>query len=54
MKTDTLSITVVEADIGKVLTNGETFSKKVYLSHLDSLDNWYEIDENDLPEDIIL
>ena len=54
MKTDNISITIIEADEGKILTNGETFSKKVFLGKLDTPDNWREIDEADLPEDIIL
>lgn len=54
MKTDTISIIVIEAEEGKVLTNGETFSKKVYLGKLDTPDNWYEINETDLPDNVIL
>ena len=45
MKTDNISITIIEADEGKILTNGETFSKKVFLGKLDTPDNWREIDE---------
>lgn len=29
---------------GKYLTNGETYSEKVYLGKLDSADSWTEVD----------
>lgn len=36
---------VITADDGMILTNGETFSKKVYLGIYDSQSNWQEIME---------
>lgn len=35
--------TILKADEGKFLTNGETFANVVYLGKNDSADNWYEI-----------
>ena len=37
--------TVLKADEGKMLTNGETFAMVVYLGKNDSADNWHEINE---------
>ena len=37
--------TVLKADDGKVLTNGNTYGKVVYLGKDDSADNWHEITE---------
>lgn len=37
--------TVLKADDGKLLTNGDTFGKVVYLGKNDSVDNWYEISD---------
>ena len=39
--------TVLKADEGKMLTNGETFAKVVYLGKNDSSLNWYEITEEE-------
>lgn len=39
----TENITVLKADEGKTLTNGESFGKVVYLGINDSADNWHEI-----------
>jgi len=38
------TLTILEADEGKYLTNGETYSTKVYLGKNDSVDNWHEVD----------
>lgn len=43
MKTSEVKIVVLEPDEGKVLTNGETYSDKVYLGKNDSPDNWREV-----------
>ena len=44
MKTSDLSITVLEpSNSDNWLTNGETFSKKVYLGRNDNESNWREI-----------
>ena len=39
----TEKVTVLKADEGKTLTNGEAFGKVVYLGTNDSTDNWREI-----------
>lgn len=50
MKQDTIQIIILEPSEGKVLTNGETYSRKVYLGINDSPANWTEIDESEVPE----
>jgi len=53
MKTSTLNIQVIEPSKKENwLTNGETFSQKVYLGVNDSIDNWNEITNRE-KEDII-
>ena len=37
----------ITASYGMVLTNGETFGKKIYLGVNDSADNWHEITDAD-------
>lgn len=37
---------ILRAENGKLLTNGDTFGKIVYLGKNDSADNWYEVDED--------
>lgn len=39
----TEKVTVLKAEEGYTLTNGETFGKVVYLGINDSADNWHEI-----------
>ena len=51
MRTSELSITVLEPSEGKTLTNGQTYSKKVYLGSLDSVENWYEVLDSEVPEE---
>lgn len=41
----------ITADEGKTLTNGETYSKQLYLGKSDSIDNWHEIPDEDVPEE---
>ena len=41
---------VLTADEGKVLTNGSTYSKQVWLGINDSVNNWWEVDEADAEE----
>ena len=53
MKQGNIQIIVLEPEEGMTLTNGETYSKKVYLSSLDSQENWYEIPDEEVPEDVI-
>ena len=38
------------ADEGMTLTNGEVYSKHVYLGKWDSPENWWEIPDADVPE----
>lgn len=43
----TEKITVLKAEEGYTLTNGETFGKVVYLGVNDSVDNWHEITDEE-------
>ena len=43
----TEKVTVLKAEEGKTLTNGETFGKVVYLGINDSADNWHEITDEE-------
>lgn len=43
----TEKVTVLKADEGKTLTNGEAFGKVVYLGRNDSAENWYEITDEE-------
>lgn len=43
----TEEITVLKAEEGYTLTNGEAFGKVVYLGRNDSEDNWYEITDEE-------
>jgi len=54
MKQEQISIRVLEPDEGKVLTNGETYSYKVYLGIYDDSSNWVEIPVEEIPPDIEL
>ena len=38
-------IVILEAEPGFLITNGEVYGKKVYLSPLDNQDNWYETED---------
>ena len=51
MKTSPIQIIVLEPEEGYVLTNGETYSTKVYLGVNDSPENWHEIPESEVPEE---
>lgn len=54
MKQQPIQIIVLEPEEGKVLTNGETYSYKVYLGINDNPENWHEIPIEDVPPDIIM
>ena len=43
----TEKVTVLKADEGMILTNGETFGKVVYLGINDSASNWHEITDEE-------
>jgi hypothetical protein len=45
-------VTVLLADEGKYLTNGETYGTKVWLGVNDIVSNWYETDEIPAPEEL--
>ena len=36
---------------GKWLTNGETFSQQVWLGINDTKENWYEINDSEVPDE---
>jgi hypothetical protein len=46
----TEKVTVLKADKGMTLTNGEAFGKVVYLGKNDSASNWHEITEEEAQE----
>jgi len=41
---------ILKANEGKLLTNGQTFGKVVYLGKNDSANNWHEVDETEAVE----
>lgn len=47
MDKSTLSITKLTSFEGMTLTNGKVFSKEVYLGTNDSVDNWWEITDEE-------
>ena len=49
MKTQPIQLIALESDEGMVLTDGETYSTKVYLGINDSVENWWEIPESEMP-----
>ena len=50
MKQESIEIITLTASDGYMLTNGETYSEKVYLGINDSPENWWEIPESEVPE----
>ena len=46
----TEKVTILKAEEGYTLTNGETFGKVVYLGRNDSADNWHEITDEEAQE----
>ena len=51
MKKQPIQIIVLEPDEGMILTNGETYSYRVYLGVNDSPNNWREIPESEMPSE---
>lgn len=51
MKTTTVELTKIEAAKGKTLTNGEAYSKVIYLGVNDNADNWHEIPDSEVPKE---
>ena len=47
MKISTIELKKITAFEGMVLTNGEAYSKEIYLGVNDSVENWYEITEEE-------
>jgi hypothetical protein len=43
MKKTIVELTKITASDGMMLTNGETYSKEIYLGCNDSIENWHEI-----------
>ena len=43
MKMNPIQLIVLEPDEGMILTNGDTYSKRVYLGVNDTPKNWHEI-----------
>ena len=50
MEKTIIELTKVTATEGMVLTNGDTYSKEIYLGVNDSLDNWHEITDAEYEE----
>ena len=50
MKMTTIELRKITASEGMVLTNGEVYSKEIYLGCNDSPDNWHEITEAEYNE----
>ena len=53
MKTETIEIRELIASEGKVLTDGTTYAKVVYLAPSAKVEDWWEIDEKDVPTEPI-
>lgn len=50
MKTETITQTILTADDGKYLFNGETYGKTVVLPENADVSVWQEVTEEDLPK----
>ena len=50
MQITTIELRKLTASEGFTLTNGETFSKEVYLGKNDKPENWYEITDSEAEE----
>ena len=50
MTKETIKQTILKADDGMYLTNGETYGKTVILPESASADDWYEITEAEYTE----
>ena len=51
MQQKQIEIIVLEASDGMTLTNGEVYSKQVYLGIYDSPENWWEIADSEVPSE---
>lgn len=52
MKKSIIELTKLTASEGMTLTNGETYSKEIYLGVNDSADNWHEIPDAEVPKEV--
>lgn len=50
MTIEKIELVELIANEGYVLTNGETYSRLVYLGTQDSPKNWHEVPESEVPE----
>ncbi len=50
MKKTIVELTKITASDGMMLTNGETYSKEIYLGVNDCIDNWHEITDAEYEE----
>lgn len=50
MRRQSIQLTALEPEDGYTLTNGETYSKRVYLGINDNADNWREIPDEEVPK----
>ena len=50
MEKTKIELIKITASEGMVLTNGDTYSKEVYLGVNDSVDNWHEITDAEYEE----
>lgn len=50
MKTETIKTTVLKADDGKILTDGEMYGRTVYLAKNRTADEFHEITEAEYEE----
>ena len=51
MKITTIELRKLTASVGMTLTNGEVYSKEVYLGCNDREENWHEIPDSEVPEE---
>lgn len=49
----TIQITILKADEGKILTNGESYGTQVMLREADKAENWREIPMSEVPEEVL-
>lgn len=54
MKTETITQTILTADEGKYLFNGETYGKTVVLPANADASAWREVTEDELPKEEIV
>lgn len=47
-----VKVRVLEPSEGMALTNGDTYSTQVYLGVLDDPSNWWEIPEDEVPQEL--